>query len=149
MGAPKYVPSTLCQEPAIFGRRRATWIGYAPDDYPAAARLSAARVQHEVAREVRGTLERDKLTQEAFAASISWTPVRLSRALNGAAPVALEDLLLLICASRSTLGAVATAADLGSDAVTENLEHLLTYLERQQQQVRARIAGIAQAHPST
>lgn len=113
------------------------------------ARTDASRLHHEVARSVRDRLRRQQVSQGEFAASIGWGPERLSRALNGAAPMSLEDLLLLVNTSGSNLARAAIAALSAEDEAVANLEFLLAYLTSQQDQVRARIADISRARPST
>ena len=113
------------------------------------ARFEAARVQHHVAIRVRRVLHDRRITQETFAASIDWTPGRLSRALNGATPTALDDLLLLMSASESSLGAVAQDARLAPEGNLAQFEFLATFLAKIQENVQAEIARSAPTRPSS
>lgn len=114
----------------------------------ARARLAAAKLQHEVSRAVRGRLRSAKRTQAWLAREVGWSPERLSRALNGSTPLALDDLLVLVEAAEVSLSVLARNALTPDEAMPANLDYLLWYLDRQREQVAERIAGTAPVRPS-
>lgn len=148
MANPKYVPAQMLRDPRKFGRKGAEWIEVSLADRAAVARRDAARVQHEASVKLRQSLKK-RMTHQAFAAEIAWSPGRLSRALNGAAPVSLEDLLLLIGAVPTSLGSVANDANLAPDADIKEIQVVLQYLRQLEENARARIAHIERGHSST
>lgn len=148
MGTAKYAPADLCDDPGAFGRRRTTWT--ATDAWPAAeSRRAAAMLQHHVAMSLRACLRARRVNQETLARELGWSAGRLSRAMSGAAPVSVEDLLLLSTASGASFLAAVTAAGLIRESGEEHLQYLQGYLEHQLSQVQARIADNARARPST
>lgn len=148
VGVAKYSPADLCDQPGAFGRRSTTW-AVAHASPAAESRRSAAMLQHHVAMSLRASLRARRVSQETLARELGWSAGRLSRAMSGAAPVSVEDLLLLSTVSGASFLAAATAAGLIRESGVENLQYLQGYLEHQLSQVQARIADNARAHPST
>lgn len=147
MAKPRYVPADFAVDAAAFGRRRVEWreaVGTL-----ARGRLDAAKLQHHAALAVRAQLRMERRRQKDFAADIGFGPERLSRMLNGAAPAALDDVLVLLAGIDVPLARIVARALSPDEADLAGQRYLLGYLDWQREQIAGRIARSAPGRPST
>lgn len=122
----------------------ALWGG--PDEPDPAAR--AARVQDQVAREVNVFLKANKVSQGAFAETISIPRPRLNRLLNGAWWARLPELEMMLGGCGSSMTQVSWAIGEGHRQPEAIQRVIATYLHEQLTKVEGS-ARTEPEHPST
>lgn len=141
------MPAEYALEPKAFGRRAVQWRDV--EGTIEEGRLEAAKLQHHAAIAVRVRLRGRRQKQREFAEDLGLGPERLSRMLNGASPIALDDLMVILEGAAVPFARVVREAFSPDEGDASNLAYLRSYLERQLAAVTGRISDSGRGRPST